>query len=168
MAKTEITKSPETSVSRPRDVFSAMRDEMDRMFERFEHGWPRLPSLFHRDSSTAGFGGVTVPDLDVRENTTSITVEAELPGVDEKDVTVTLANGLLTIKGEKKQEKEEKTDNYYVAERSFGSFARSIRLPDTVDEGMVEAKFDKGVLRITAAKKPEAVKAERRIEIKKT
>jgi HSP20 family protein len=168
MAKTEITKSPETSVSRPRDVFSAMRDEMDRMFERFEHGWPRLPSLFHRDSRTAGFGGVTVPDLDVRENTTSITVEAELPGVDEKDVTVTLANGLLTIKGEKKQEKEEKTDNYYVAERSFGSFARSIRLPDTVDEGKVEAKFDKGVLRITAAKKPEAVKAERRIEIKNT
>ena len=109
-----------------------------------------------------------MPDLDVRENTTSITVEAELPGVDEKDVTVTLANGLLTIKGAKKQEKEEKTDNYYVAERSFGSFARSIRLPDTVDEGKVEAKFDKGVLRITAAKKPEAVKAERRIEIKKT
>jgi HSP20 family protein len=168
MAKTEIAKSPETSVSRPRDVFSAMRDEMDRMFERFEHGWPRLPSLFHRDSATAGFGGVTVPDLDVRENTTSITVEAELPGVDEKDVTVTLANGLLTIKGEKRQEKEEKTDNYYVAERSFGSFARSIRLPDTVDEGKVEAKFDKGVLKITAAKKPEAVKAERKIEIKKT
>jgi HSP20 family protein len=168
MAKTEITKSPETSVSRPRDVFSAMRDEMDRMFERFEHGWPRLPSLFHRGGATAGFGGITVPDLDVRENTTSITVEAELPGVDEKDVSVTLANGLLTIKGEKKQEKEEKTDNYYVAERSFGSFARSIRLPDTVDEGKVEAKFDKGVLRITAAKKPEAVKAERKIEIKKT
>jgi HSP20 family protein len=55
-----------------------------------------------------------------------------------------------------------------VTERSFGSFARSIRLPDTVDESKVEAKFDKGVLRITAAKKPEAVKAERRIEIKKT
>ena len=103
-----------------------MRDEMDRMLE---HGWPRLPSLFHRES-TAGIGGVTVPDLDVRENTTSITVEAELPGVDEKDVTVTLANGLLTIKGEKKQEK--------------------------------------GVLRITAAKKPEAIKAERKIEIKET
>ena len=96
MAKTEISKSPETSVSRPRDVFSAMRDEMDRMFERFEHGWPRLPSLFHRGGATAGFGGVTVPDLDVRDNTTSVTVEAELPGVDEKDVSVTLVNGLLT------------------------------------------------------------------------
>lgn len=167
MAKSEITKTPETAVSRPRDVFSAMRDEMDRMFHRFEHGWPRFPSLFQRDAGTAGFGGVTVPDLDVRENTDAITVEAELPGVDEKDVTVTLANGLLTIKGEKRQEKEEKTDNYYVAERSFGSFARSIRLPDTVDEGKVEANFDKGVLKITAAKKLEAIKAERKIEIKK-
>jgi HSP20 family protein len=168
MAKTEISKAPETSVSRPRDVFSAMRDEMDRMFERFEHGWPRFPSLFHREGGAAAFGGTTVPDLDVRENTNSITVEAELPGVDEKDVSVTLANGLLTIKGEKKQEREEKGDNYYVAERSFGSFARSIRLPDTVDEGKVDAKFEKGVLKITAAKKPEAIKAERKIEIKKT
>jgi HSP20 family protein len=132
------------------------------MFERFEGGWPRWPTLFRRD------GEITVPELDVRENTSSITVEAELPGVDEKDVSVTLANGVLTIKGEKKQEKEEKAENYYMAERSFGSFERAIRLPDTVDEAKVEAKFDKGVLKITAAKKPEAVKAERKIEIKKS
>jgi HSP20 family protein len=138
-----------------------MRDEMDRMFGRFEHGWPRWPTLSRHG------GEITVPELDVRENTNSITVEAELPGVDEKDVSVTLANGMLTIKGEKKQEKEEKGENYYVAERSFGSFERAIRLPDTVDEAKVEAKFDKGVLKVTAAKKPEAVKAERRIEIKK-
>jgi HSP20 family protein len=168
MPKTDITKAPETSVARPRDVFSAMRDEMDRMFERFEHGWPRMPSLFRREGRTVGFGGMTVPDLDVRENTNSITVEAELPGVEEKDISVTIANGVLTIKGEKKQEKEEKSENYYVAERSFGSFERSIRLPDTLDEGKVEAKFDKGVLKITAAKRPEAVKAERKIEIKKS
>jgi HSP20 family protein len=161
MAKTEITKSPETTPSRPRDVFSAMHDEMDRVFERFEHGWPRWPTLFRRE------GAITVPELDVRENTNAIVVEAELPGVDEKDVSVTVANGVLTIKGEKKHEKEEKGENYYLTERSFGSFERSIRLPDTIDEGKVEAKFDKGVLKVTAAKKPEAVKAERKIEIKK-
>jgi HSP20 family protein len=161
MPKTEITKPPETSVSRPRDVFSAMRDEMDRMFERFESGWPRWPTLLRRE------GAITVPQLDVRENTNSVVIEAELPGVDEKDVSVTLANGMLTIKGEKKHEKEEKGENYYLTERSFGSFERSIRLPDTIDEGKVEAKFDKGVLKVTAAKKPEAVKAERKIEIKK-
>jgi HSP20 family protein len=159
MAKTEITKSAE--VGRSRDVFSAMRDEMDRVFERFEHGLPRLPSLFRRE------GTMTVPELDVRESANAIVVEAELPGVDEKDITVSLANGVLTIKGEKKHEKEEKGENYYVAERSFGSFERSIRLPDTIDEGKVEAKFDKGVLKVTAAKKPEAVNAERKIEIKK-
>jgi HSP20 family protein len=103
----------------------------------------------------------------VRENTNTITVEAELPGVDEKDVSVTVANGMLTIKGEKKQQKEEKTENYYLAERSYGAFERSLRLPDSIDDTKVEAKFDKGVLKVTAAKKPEAVKAERKIEIKK-
>jgi HSP20 family protein len=161
MAKTEVTKPTETTPAGSRDIFTAMRDEMDRMFTRFEHGWPRWPALFHRD------GAITVPELDVYENTNAIVVEADLPGVDEKDVSVTLANGMLTIKGEKRQEKEEKGENYYLAERSFGSFERSIRLPDTIDDTKVEAKFEKGVLKVTAAKKPEAVKAERKIEIKK-
>jgi len=162
MAKTEIAKSSETTVSRPRDVFGAMRDEVDKMFERFEQGFPRWPSLLRH-----GNGGIMVPELDVRENTTSITVEAELPGVEEKDVSVTLANGILTIKGEKKQAKEEKSENVYVSERSYGTFERSLRLPETIDETKVDAKFEKGVLKVTAAKKPEAVKAERKIEIKK-
>jgi HSP20 family protein len=108
-----------------------------------------------------------VPELDVRESSDSITIEAELPGVEEKDVTVTLANGLLTIKGEKKQAKEEKRASYHITERSFGSFQRSLRLPDTVDDSKVEARFEKGVLKVTAAKQPDAVKAERRIEIRK-
>lgn len=161
MAKSEITKSPQTPPAPSRDMLSAMRDEMDRVFESFERGWPRWPALFRRD------GAIPVPELDVRENTNSIVIEAELPGVDEKDVSVTLANGMLTIKGEKKNEKEEKGESHYLAERTFGSFERSIRLPDTIEEGKVEAKFDKGVLKVTAAKKPEAVKAERKIEIKK-
>jgi len=160
MAKTGIATPAEKAVTRPRDIFSAMRGEMDRIFERFETGWPRLPRLFGRD------GEFTMPNLDVRENANSIVVEAELPGVDEKGVSVTFANGMLTIKGEKKQEKEEKGESYYLAERSFGSFERSLRLPDTVDETKVVAKFNKGVLTVTAAKKSEAVKPERKIEIK--
>jgi HSP20 family protein len=160
MPKTDVTPSGERSAARPRDIFSVMRDEMDRVFERAESGWPRWPALFKRDA-------MVVPELDVRETTNAITVEAELPGVDEKDVSVTLANGLLTIRGEKKHEKEEKGDNYHLAERSFGSFERSLRLPDTVDDSKVEAKFEKGVLKVTAAKRAEAVKAERKIEIKK-
>jgi HSP20 family protein len=162
MPKAEITKPGETQLARPRDFFSTMRDEMDRVFGRFERDWP-FPTLFGRDSRGAGL----VPDLDVREDANSITIEAELPGVEEKDVSVTLANGVLTIKGEKKLEKEEKNDNYHLTERSFGSFQRSLRLPDSVDDGKVDAHFDKGVLKVTATKKPEAVKAERKIEIKK-
>jgi HSP20 family protein len=147
MAKTEITRPAATAASRPRDMFAAMRDEMDRMFEHFEHGLPRWPNLFRQAS---GIGAMVVPELDVRENTTSITVEAELPGVDEKDISVTIANGVLTIKGEKKQTKEEKGENFYLAERTYGSFERSLRLPDSVDDAKVDAKFDKGVLKSPA------------------
>ena len=164
MANTELTKGNGGQVQRPADIFSTMRGEMDRMFERFEHGWPRWPTVLGR-----GFErDVMVPELDVHDNGKQLTIEIDLPGVDEKDVTVTLANGMLTIKGEKKTEREEKKENYYMAERSYGAFERSLRLPDTIDENKLEAKFDKGVLKVIAQKKPEAVKVEKKIEIKKS
>jgi HSP20 family protein len=175
MAKTEITK-PKDDITKPkdasparqRDIFSAMRNEMDRMLERFEHGWPQLERGWQRlPSLLRGEAGMTVPELDVRESANAIVVEAELPGVDEKDVNVTLKDGVLVIKGEKRHETDEKGESYHMMERSFGSFERSIRLPDSVDEAQIEAKFDKGVLTVTAAKKPEAVKEARKIEIKK-
>ena len=162
MADIELSKSNARAPARPRDLLTSLRDEMDRVFERFDHGWPGLPSLFARASGTA-----LTPQFDVRDDGKSITVEAELPGVEEKDVKVTLADGVLTIRGEKKQGREEKTDDYYLAERSFGSFERSVRLPEGVDDTKVFAHFDKGVLKIVAPKKPEAVKSERQIEIKK-
>lgn len=163
MPRTDITKPSNGAVTRPSDIFSAMREEMDRMFERFEQGWPRLPSLFSR-----GMGRpVMLPEVDVHEDEKQFIIEVDLPGVDEKDVTVTMANGMMTIKGEKKSEREEKEENYYLAERSYGKFERSLSLPETIDEDKIEAKFDKGVLKITAPKKPEAIKAEKKIEIKK-
>lgn len=164
MANSEITKGNGGQVQRPTDVFGAMRDEMDRLFERFERGWPRWPTPLGRTFESEAM----VPSIDVHDNGKQLTIEADLPGVDEKDVTVTLANGLLTIKGEKKSEREEKDKSYYLAERSYGSFERSLRLPDTIDEGKLEAQFEKGVLRVTAPKKPEAIKAEKKIEIKKS
>jgi HSP20 family protein len=163
MPKSDITKAPEIGVSRPRDMFTAMRDEMDRVLERFEHGFPHWPSLFRH----GGAGGLA-PELDVRESATDVTIEAELPGVEEKDISVTLANGILPIKGEKKQSREEKNESFHVSERSYGSFERSLRLPESIDEAKVNAKFEKGVLKISAAKKPEAVKVERKIEISKS
>src|SRR3974390_3072985 len=135
MAKTDVTKQAGTVVSPQRDIFAAMRDEMDKMFERFEHGFPRWPALFRRASDN----GIVVPELDVRDNATSMTVEAELPGVEEKDISVTLANGVLTIRGEKKQSKEEKNESVYLTERSYGSFERSLRLPESIDESNVDA-----------------------------
>lgn len=93
-------------------------------------------------------------------------VEAELPGLDEKDVSLTMQNGVLTIQGEKKLEFDEEKENYHVMERRYGSFQRSLRVPDTVDEGKVEARFDNGVLKVTLPKRPEAGGAQRKIEIK--
>ncbi len=160
MPNVPVSKTSGVPASRPRDVFGALRDEMDRVFERFDRGWPGLPTLFSRSAEL-------MPSFDVRDDGKSITVEAELPGVEEKDVKVTLTGGVLTIKGEKKQEHEEKKENYYLSERSYGSFERSLRLPDTIDDSKVEARFDKGVLKVVAQKRPEAVKTERTIEIKK-
>lgn len=163
MAGKDITKGGGGQLQRPTDVFTAMRDEMDRMFERFEHGWPSLPALFRQSFDQ----GSMVPALDVHESEKELTIKVDLPGVAEKDVTVTLADGLLSIKGEKRSDREETKGNFHVAERSYGSFQRSIRLPDSIDEAKLDAHMDNGVLKITAQKKPDAVKAERKIAIGK-
>ena len=160
-------KKPETSetpVQRYVDPFSAMRAEMDRVFDSFlgRSLW-RFPALARADDSD-----VVTPSIDVRETETEFVVEAELPGMDEKDVSVTLNNGVLTLKGEKKSEREEKQDDYHLMERSYGSFQRSFRLADAVDPDKVKASFDKGVLKVSMPKRPEAVKAEKRIPIGKS
>ena len=103
--------------SRPVDVFNAMKSEMGRVFDRFHHGWPSMPHLF----STAD-SDVILPTLDLKDTGKAIIIEAELPGVDEKDVTLTVKDGVLTLKGEKRQSKEEKGENHYLMERSYGSF----------------------------------------------
>ncbi len=164
MANTDITKTKTTAPQRAPDIFGVMRGEMDRLFERFEHGLPRWPALLARPNGHDWM----VPELDVRDNGKQLMVEMDLPGVEEKDVTVTLTSGVMTIKGDKKSESEEKQDSYYLAERSYGAFERSVRLLDSIDEATLEAHFDKGVLKVIAQKRPESVKAERKIEIKKS
>lgn len=163
MANPIVQKEKGQAATRPHDIFSAMRSEMDRVFDRFNQGFPGLPQLFGN-----GDGGTMMPSLDIKDTGKALVIEAELPGVDEKDVTLTVRDGVLTIKGEKRQSKEEKDESHYVMERSYGSFMRSVQLPPTVDENKLEAKFEKGVLCITAEKKPEAVKEEKRIEIRKS
>lgn len=149
------------STQKPADPFSAMRAEMDRVFDSFlGRRSGGFPALFG-ESDTA----MVMPKVDVRENGDAITVEAELPGMEEKDVDVTLRDGILTIKGEKKSERTTKEDDYHMSERSYGSFQRSFRVPDNVDNENISAKLEKGVLHITLPKRPEAVKAEKKIPI---
>jgi HSP20 family protein len=93
-------------------------------------------------------------------------VTAERPGLDEKNVELKLADGELTIRGEKQEEKEEKKKEYYLHERHFGSFERRFAVPEGVDTDKIEASFKKGVLTVRLPKKPEARKPEKKIEIK--
>jgi len=104
--------------------------------------------------------------LDVSETDKELTLTAELPEVDEKDVELTLTDDVLTIRGEKKREQTQRNGDYHMVERSYGSFARSLRLPFAVDQDKVDARFEKGVLTVTLPKPPEVQQSTRRIAIK--
>ena len=93
-------------------------------------------------------------------------ITAELPGLDEKNIEVKLANGVLSIKGEKREEKEEKRKDYYRRERSFGSFERSFQMPEGIDTDKIAASFKNGILSVTLPKSAEAQKQAKRIEVK--
>jgi HSP20 family protein len=110
--------------------------------------------------------GTYAPQVDVTEGNTDVTVTVELPGMEEKDIDVALAHGNLTLKGEKREEKESKERGYYHSERSYGSFTRTIPLPCEVEEDKVAATFKKGVLTITLPKSPEARREVKHIEVK--
>ena len=100
--------------------------------------------------------GSFVPAVDVYEDEHSLTLKLEVPGLNEEDINVTLENNTLTVSGERKFDKEEKEENFHRIERRYGSFTRTFRLPNTVDSEKVEAGYDKGVLKITLAKRAEA------------
>jgi HSP20 family protein len=142
-----LTLMPWRKKTAEQDPFAAMRQEMDKIFERFGSGFELAP-----------FEGKAIaewsPKVNVSETEKEVLVTAELPGIEEKDVEVTLDNGVLAIKGEKKAEKEEKNKNYHRIERSYGSFVRSIALPHEVEEEKVEATFKNGVLTVKLPKTP--------------
>jgi HSP20 family protein len=107
-----------------------------------------------------------MPAIDLVERDNAFEMSAELPGLDEKNLEVNLANGILTIKGQKEEDKVEKKEDFHLRERRFGSFARSVRVPETVDADKIEASFKRGVLTLTLPKKPEAQKPVKKIEVK--
>jgi HSP20 family protein len=108
-----------------------------------------------------------VPAVDIAEKEKEYEITAELPGMDEKNIDVKCADGMLTIKGEKTEEKEEKKKDYYLSERRFGSFQRSFQIPSGVDVNKIEASFKNGVLTVVLPKSAEAVKNEKKIAIRK-
>jgi len=128
-----------------RAPFNALRQEMNRLFENF-------------GNFPATQGQSLTPKLDVSETDKEVLIDADLPGIDEKDIEITLAGDMLTIHGERKNDSETKDKNYHVTERSWGSFDRQIELSFEADPQKVSAKFDKGVLHI-AIPKPEEIAA---------
>jgi len=124
----------------------SFRQEMERFFERFSD--MKLDEL----ATT----GEWAPSMDVSETKEAFVVKAEVPGMDPKDIQISLQEQLVTMKGEKHQEKEEKEERYYRMERSYGSFTRTIRLPVAVDGTKVTAAFKNGLLTVTLPKTPAA------------
>ena len=100
--------------------------------------------------------GNFVPPVDVYEDEQNLILKLEIPGVEESDLNVSVENNTLTVQGERKFEKEEKEENFHRIERRYGSFTRTFKLPNTVDSDKVEASYDKGILKITLAKRAEA------------
>ena len=121
---------------------SGLRRDMDRFFERLlESPWSDLPAM-----------GEFIPALDVTESKDAVTVKAELPGMEPKDIAVTLEGDILTIKGEKEEKKEEKDERRHRVERSWGSFVRRVQMPAAVEGSKVNAAFKNGVVTITLPK----------------
>ena len=136
---------------------SRLRNEMDRLWD--EYFGPGRRALKPMEEAW-------LPAVDVSETGDKITVKAEIPGMEAKDIEISMVGDTLTIKGEKKAEREEKDENYHMVERSYGSFSRAMKLPAQVDAEKVEATYKNGVLTVVLPKKEE-VKA-KTIEIKAT
>ncbi len=166
-----------------RDPLSAFRSELDRMVDSFfgvrggvssgaplAAPWGAAGSAVGSAPGPAGglFGAALSPSVDLTESETALTLTAELPGLGEHDVELSLQNGVLTLSGEKKQESAADQGDLYVAERRYGAFRRSFRLPDSVDPEKVSARFEQGVLTVTLPKRADIVAGAKKIAITKS
>jgi HSP20 family protein len=147
-----------------------LRQQVDHLFEDFNRGSGLSPfgrglfdvePLWRRELIAH-----SLPAVDITEKDKSFEITAELPGMDQKNIEIKLSNGSLIIKGEKKEDKEEKRKGYHLSERHYGSFERVFNLPKGVDAEKIDARFSKGVLSISLPKNPEAMKADKVVPIK--
>lgn len=158
---TEQTALPAKTRSEPAvpAVFTRLRDEIDRLFEDF--------SFTRSSRGIFAFPAIAElsPAMELVENKDHYSLSVELPGMEEKDIDIKCADGVLTISGEKRQESEEKTDDFLVTERSYGSFKRQLTLPADVNPDKINAKYAKGVLKLTLKKDEKAQSRVKRIAI---
>jgi len=144
--------------------FESLRNQVDRLFRDFENGFSQVP--FYRDIDALWRRNVAVtPAVDVVEKDNAFELTAELPGIDAKNIELSVLDDVLTIKGEKTEEKEEKSEGRYVSERQYGSFRRSLQLPASVDPARIEANYKSGVLSVKLPKSEEARKKQTVIPI---
>ncbi len=137
--------------------FGSMRNQIDRLFDDWQRGGQE------REGSTYSWS----PNVDIYEDKNEVTLSAELPGLEDKDVNISVEDNTLTLSGEKKISKEKKADNYHRVESFYGSFARSFSLPANVDRDKIKANMDKGVLHVVLPKKEEAKPKQISIEVGK-
>jgi HSP20 family protein len=142
--------------------FASFQREMNKLVDNFFGGFNLSPWT----PLKRGLDTTFTPRVDVSETDKEIKVSVELPGMDQKDIDVSLTRDTLTIKGEKKEEKEEQGKDYYRMERSYGSFTRSVPLPVEVDTDKVQATFKKGVLDITLPKTARAIQEMKKVPVK--
>lgn len=141
--------------------FEALRRQLDRFFDEA----PLRKRSGEMETFDRLLGLQGSPPVDFLERDNEFEVTAELPGLDQKDVEVKVANGALVIHGEKKMEREEKREGMFFSERRYGSFKRSFRLPENVDVDRIGASFEKGVLKVTLPKSAQATSEEKKIDI---
>jgi HSP20 family protein len=141
----------------PSNPMELLHKEVDRLFGGFFNDFS-LPTL-------GAANGNMVPKINLKETDKEYQLEAEMPGIPSSEVQVTVENGVLTIKGEKKAEKEEKTKDYIRVERSYGSYERSFALPDNVDEAKISASGKDGVLNVCIPKKEGATHVAKKIDV---
>lgn len=147
-----VSRVPMPRLGSSSDVFGTLQREVNRVFDQMFRGVPATMGTF-------------APSVEMKETEAGLTVTAELPGLEEKDVEISLEGDLLTLSGEKRQEKTEEKEGMHISERSYGSFSRTIALPWAADPAQATASFDKGVLTVTLKRPPEAKAKANRIPI---
>ena len=164
----EVKKTAPPAQTNVPDVWQSFRSEMDRLFDRFGSGFgfPSLRRMFDTEPAWRSSFSFSTPAIDMSEDEKAYKISAELPGIDAKDIDVSVTGDMLVLKGEKRQEKEEKDQNYHFSERSYGSFQRAFELPASIERNKMATDFSKGVLTITLPKTTEAQRPAKKIEVR--